>query len=129
DYLLSNGWEQSWSDDNWVRSNSTNKEANTGISTEAAFNLIVPKIGGEYKECPLQHTIRYYISNNGSKIIKHNLVDERSTQLEAGKWLQTLFIDYVEKDINNYDLNYDYYLEKIMKEIHNLEPVKNQLSL
>jgi hypothetical protein len=51
------------------------------------------------------------------------------TQIEAGKWLQTLFIDYVEKDMADYDLNYDYYLEKIMKEIHNLEPVKNQLSL
>jgi hypothetical protein len=84
---------------------------------------------GEHKRNKLQHTIRYYVSNKGSKITKYNFLDERSTQLEAGKWLQTLFIDYVEKDINNYDLNYDYYLEKIMKEIHNLEPVKNQLSL
>ena len=33
------------------------------------------------------------------------------------------------KKITEYDLNYDYYLEKIMKEIHNLEPIKNQLSL
>jgi hypothetical protein len=84
---------------------------------------------GEHKRNKLQHTIRYYVSNKGSKITKYNFLDERSTQLEAGKWLQTLFIDYVEKDINNYDLNYDYYLEKIMKEIHNLEPIRNQLSL
>jgi len=129
DYLLANGWEQSWSDDNWVRSDSAYKEANNGSSTEAAFRYTVPKIGGEYKEYPIQHTIRYYISNNGSKIIKHSLVDERSTQLEAGKWLQTLFIDADMKKITEYDLNYDYYLEKIMKEIHNLEPIKNQLSL
>ena len=36
-YLLSNGWEQSWSDDNWVRSDSKNKEANTGIPTDVAY--------------------------------------------------------------------------------------------
>ena len=36
-YLLNNGWEKSWSDDNWVRSDSKNKEANTGISTDGAY--------------------------------------------------------------------------------------------
>jgi hypothetical protein len=84
---------------------------------------------GIHKKEDVQDTIRYYISNTGSKIIKHNITDERATQVEAGKWLQTLFIDYVKKDITEYDLNYDYYLEKIRKEILNLEPVVNQLSL
>ena len=84
---------------------------------------------GVHKKEDVQDTIRYYISNTGSKIIKHNITDERATQVEAGKWLQTLFIDYVKKDITEYDLNYDYYLEKIRKEILNLEPVVNQLSL
>lgn len=83
----------------------------------------------EYKTEKLQNTIRYYVSNKGSKITKQNYLDKRLTQIEAGKWLQSLFIDYVEKDMSQYDLNYDYYLEKIMKEIHNLEPIKNQLSL
>ena len=36
-FLLKNGWEQSWSDDNWVRSDSPNKEANTGIPTDSAY--------------------------------------------------------------------------------------------
>ena len=84
---------------------------------------------GVHHKNKLQQTIRYYISNKGSKIIKHNYVDARNTQIEAGRWLQSLFIDYVEKNIKDYDLNYDYYLEKIMKEIHNLEPNVNQLSL
>jgi hypothetical protein len=84
---------------------------------------------GIYKKDKLQNTIRYYVSNKGSKIIKHNIVDDRLTQVVAGKWLQTLFIDYVKKDIKEYDLNYDYYLERVMKEVNNLEPVKNQLSL
>ena len=35
--LEANGWERSWSDDNWVRSDAKNKEANTGIDTESAL--------------------------------------------------------------------------------------------
>jgi len=38
-FLLSNGWEKSWSDDNWVRSDAKNKEANTGIPTDLAYKL------------------------------------------------------------------------------------------
>ena len=38
-YLLSNGWEKSWSEDNWVRSDAKNKEANTGIPTDFAYQL------------------------------------------------------------------------------------------
>jgi hypothetical protein len=36
-YLEERGWQKSWSDDNWVRSNALNKEANTGIDTNSAF--------------------------------------------------------------------------------------------
>ena len=83
----------------------------------------------EYKIDTIQNTIRYYVSHKGSKIIKYNYLDKRITQVEAGKWLQTLFIDYVKKDFKDYDLNYDYYIKRIMKEIHNLEPIKNQTRL
>ncbi len=84
---------------------------------------------GTHYQVNLQNTIRYYIANKGSKIVKFNYLDERQTQVEAGKWLQQLFIDYVDKPFEEYDINYDYYLTKAYKEIHNLEPVKNQLSL
>ena len=84
---------------------------------------------GEHKVEEVQNTIRYYVSNKGRKIVKHNYVDNRETHVEAGKWLQTLFINAEMKNIEEYDLNYDYYLKRIMKEIHNLEPTKNQLSL
>ncbi len=36
-FLLKNGWEMSWSDDNWVRKDSKNKESNTGIPTDMAY--------------------------------------------------------------------------------------------
>ena len=35
--LLENGWEESWDEDNWVRSDAANKEANTGIPLESAY--------------------------------------------------------------------------------------------
>jgi len=82
-----------------------------------------------YKKDPLQHTIRYYMSNKGSKIIKENVLDGRQIQVQSGKWLQTVFINYEEKHINEYDLNYDYYLEAVEKEINGLEPRVNQLKL
>jgi hypothetical protein len=45
-FLLKNGWEQSWSDDNWVRSDSPNKEANTGIPTDSAYQLAFSDLVG-----------------------------------------------------------------------------------
>ena len=77
----------------------------------------------------LQHTIRYYISQSGAKIVKTNLLDGREIQVESGKWMQTVFIDYVDKPFEEYNINYDFYLEKIKKEINSLEPQTNQLSL
>lgn len=77
----------------------------------------------------LQHTIRYFVSNSGSKIIKRNNTDGREIQVEAGKWMQTIMIDYTEKEFSEYDINFKYYLDNIYKEIRSLEPVNNQLSL
>ena len=77
----------------------------------------------------LQHTIRYFVSNSGSKIIKRNNTDGREIQVEAGKWMQTIMIDYQEKEFSEYDINFKYYLDNIYKEIRSLEPINNQLSL
>ena len=84
---------------------------------------------GQHKKDKLQKTIRYYISNKGSKLMKINYLDERISQVEAGKWLQTMFIDYIEKPFEEYDINYDFYIKKAKKEIEALEPKTNQLQL
>ena len=83
----------------------------------------------EYKEKKLQDTIRYFISKSGSKIVKKHLTDGRGIQVEAGKWLQTLHTNHHDNPFSEYDINYDYYLSKIRKEIESLEPNTNQLSL
>lgn len=84
---------------------------------------------GTHKKDKLQKTIRYYISKEGSKIMKINYLDERVSQVEAGKWLQSTFIDYIEKPFDDYNINYDYYIKKAKKEIESLEPKTNQLQL
>jgi hypothetical protein len=86
-------------------------------------------VDGTFQKKEIQHTIRYFISKTGSKIIKTNLLDGREIQVESGKWMQTVFIDYVEKPFSDYNINMNFYLEKIKKEIDSLEPNKNQLSL
>jgi hypothetical protein len=83
----------------------------------------------EYKTTDLQHTLRYYMSKVGSKIIKTHKSDNRQIQIEAGPWLQTLYINHEEKGIEEYNINYDYYLDKVNKEIENFTPRVNQLSL
>lgn len=84
---------------------------------------------GSYVKDELQHTLRYYVSKTGSKIIKTNLSDGREIQVEAGKWMQTVFINYVEKPFEEYGINNEFYLQKVKKEIQSLEQVINQLSL
>lgn len=101
-----------------------------GVKIKGDWNFYEHKVvSGEYLIEKVQHTIRYFISNAGSKVIKKNNTDNREIQIEAGKWLQTLMIDYKEKPFSEYDINYDYYLDKINKEIRDLEPIITQLSL
>ena len=80
-----------------------------------------------YKE--LQQTLRYYISEKGCKIIKKHKHDNREIQLESGKWMQQLFIDYEKKDWKDYHVDDRYYLEAITKEIENITRPIRQLSL
>ena len=101
-----------------------------GVKIKGDWSFYEHKIAaGDYSVEKLQHTIRYFISKTGSKVIKKNNTDNREIQIEAGKWLQTLMIDYEDKPFSEYDINYDYYLDKINKEIRDLEPIITQLTL
>jgi len=101
-----------------------------GVKIKGDWNFYEHKIvNGEHSIEPVQHTIRYFVSNSGSKIIKKNNTDGREIQVEAGKWMQTVMIDYTEKEFSEYDINFKYYLDNIYKEIRYLEPINNQLSL
>ena len=54
EYLKTRNWEQSWSDDNWVRSDAKNKEAYAGIDTDSAY----------YYQYGIDNKLRYKINYN-----------------------------------------------------------------
>ena len=86
-------------------------------------------INREITRQTLQKTLRYYISTSGCKIYKVHKFDKREIQLESGKWMQQLFNLYEEKPWAEYNIDESYYLDKIYKEINNIIPKRNQLSL
>lgn len=88
-------------------------------------------VKGVRQDRELQAVVRYYVSNKGCKIIKVNKADGRESRVEAGKWLQTEFNLFEIKSWDDYDVNDEYYLERIYKEIENIskEKEKSQLTL
>ncbi len=80
-------------------------------------------VDGLVKNKKLQKIVRYYVSNEGGKIVKcHN--DGREIQVEAGQWLQTV-VNKVDtsKGYDKYDINKKYYLEEIYKQIDGIQMV------
>jgi hypothetical protein len=86
-------------------------------------------VNGEIITKELQHTLRYFVSESGCKIVKVNEVDGREIQLESGKWLQTVFTKYEDKPWKDYGVDQSYYLQAIQREIDNIERNTNQLAL
>ena len=87
-------------------------------------------IDKEYKTEDLQKTIRYYVSNQGCKIVKVNKGDGREIQTDSGKWLLTLFNAYKKKEWYKYNINDKYYLNSIYTEIENIAgPKTKQIKL
>ena len=86
---------------------------------------------GLLHETKLQKINRYYITNKGVKIIKVNKKDKREIQLEAGRWLQSIYNNMViEPKWDQYNINKGYYLDAIEKEINSIiEVAPNQLKL
>jgi len=74
----------------------------------------------EFAEEDLQPTIRYYISNKGAKVFKCHNTDGREIQVESGRSLITIFNQTEEKEWASYDINEQYYLQSIYKEIENI---------
>jgi len=86
---------------------------------------------GAFTEDKLQKINRYFISNDGVKIIKVNKKDNREIQLESGRWVQTIFnVLKVEPKWENYNINKAYYMQAIETEINSILTVStNQLKL
>ena len=72
-FLLKNGWEQSWGDDNWVRSDSPNKEANTGIPTEGAYQVAFSDIVGSVVQLNCYRIEPSDLENNPEMLGEYNI--------------------------------------------------------
>ena len=103
-----------------------------GSKTNSGWQVVADSLEeGVLKQENLQKINRYYISDSGVKLIKRNKNDGREIQLEAGKWIQTVFNKINEQEKwEDYNINKKYYLMAIEKEINNILNVNsNQLSL
>jgi hypothetical protein len=77
---------------------------------------------GTLKTRSLNKLVRYYVSPRGSKIIKVHQKDGREIQLEAGKWKQHVCNRInVNTPFEEYDLDKEFYLQAIYKEINNID--------
>jgi hypothetical protein len=95
------------------------------VKAKGAWNFVEKKIdNGDFVINKLQKLNRYFISNNGVKITKVH-PDGREIQAESGKWMQTICnnMDTIDSDIKNLDINYEYYLERIYKEIETISSI------
>lgn len=72
-----------------------------------------------------QKNVRYYISNKGSTFIKH--YEDESTEVINKGYQITVFNNYVEKNMEDYSINYQYYIKETNKIINTI--VSNQMQL
>lgn len=69
---------------------------------------------------PLSKNTRYYISNSGGFLYKRHGLDNRLHGVSVG-YLCTYFNKYIEKPIEEYDLNYQFYVDECNKIINMIE--------
>ena len=86
-------------------------------------------VDGAIVNTTLHKIVRAYISEDGCKIYKHNKVDHRVFQVEAGAPKQTVFNIAEQKKWPEYNVNEAYYISKIYKEINKIEGDKNNVQL
>jgi DNA polymerase elongation subunit (family B) len=94
-FLLKNGWEQSWSDDNWVKSDSDNKEANTGIPTESAYQVAFSDIVGSVVQLNCYRVEPSDLENNPEMLGEYNIQRAIATFNKRVEPLMIVFDDEV----------------------------------
>lgn len=93
-----------------------------GVKTKGNWQMQSHDIEmGEHIVQNLQKLNRYYISNDGVKLVKVN-PDGRKIQIESGMWKQTICNNITNHlEFEKLDINKNYYLNQIYKEIHNID--------
>lgn len=74
----------------------------------------------------LSKTTRYFISKSGGTLYKRTVESNKRTGVNVG-WVTTIFNNYYELPMEEYNINYQYYIAEAYKIINQIED--NQLSL
>ena len=110
--------------EDYLKSNRDIMDYSGGIKVKSDWKLIGASIQqGEIIEESLQKICRYFISKNGIKLVKRHKSDGREIQVESGKWLQKIFNKKQDSPWEEYQVDEDYYIQRIYKEIHNIDKV------
>jgi DNA polymerase elongation subunit (family B) len=97
-FLQKNGWEQSWGEDNWVRSDATNKEANTGIPTERAYQIAFSDVVGSVVQLNCYRLNPAELESNPTMTGEYNIARAVAT---FNKRIEPLLIVFNEEIRNN----------------------------
>ena len=93
-----------------------------GVKVKSDWQLNSLEVSnGVIIETPQQKICRYFISKTGVKLIKRHKSDGREIQVESGKWMQTIFNK--KEEISWDDIDQEYYIHRIYKEIHNIDKI------
>ena len=114
--------------EDYLKSNRNIMDYSGGIKVKSDWKLIGTSIkDGVIVEESLQKICRYFISKRGIKLVKKHKSDGREIQVESGKWLQQIFNKKDDKSWDEYEIDEEYYIQRIYKEIHNIDKiVKNK---
>lgn len=75
----------------------------------------------------LQKSVRFYISTDGGKLLKVDAEDNKHIiEYVVGKRV-TIFNNYVKKEIENYNIDYNYYISEIYKIIYKIKDFQLKL--
>ena len=75
---------------------------------------------GEIDTNTAQKTLRYYMSKKGCKILKVN--GDRTIKVEASKSLERIMNKFEKKEFDDYEIDFQFYLREINKEINRILP-------
>ena len=81
---------------------------------------------GEIKEHKLPRTNRYYVSKTGGALFKENIANGNTTGVNVGS-VVTIFNKFIEKPINEYNIDYQFYLKECNKIINIIESTPRSL--
>lgn len=94
-----------------------------GARVKRNWKLVKHQISnGVFQEEELQKTIRFYVSKKGCKLTKINKNDGRKINIVSDEWLQTVYNIHKPKPFEEYQINEQFYLSRIYKEIKSLNP-------